>query len=74
MSKEASLEKIEKEIGNLTSQEQLNLIERLIHRLRRKRIPVRKELDWSKLYGLGKGLWKNQDAQDYVNHLRKNRT
>lgn len=31
-----------------------------------------KELDWKALYGLGKGLWK-EDAQEYVNRLRENR-
>jgi len=32
-----------------------------------------RELDWKKLYGLGKGLWKGEDPQDYVNRLREDR-
>jgi hypothetical protein len=34
---------------------------------------MKKELNWSKLYGLGKGLWKEQDAQEYVNRVREHR-
>jgi hypothetical protein len=30
-------------------------------------------LDWNELYGLGKGLWENKDAQQYINKLRKDR-
>ncbi len=33
----------------------------------------RKELDWNKLYGLGKGLWNGEEAQEYVNRLREDR-
>jgi hypothetical protein len=68
-----ALEKIEKEIGRLTPTEQLKLAEKLIHQLRQIKIATRKELNWSKLYGLGKGLWKGEDAQEYVNRLRKDR-
>lgn len=34
---------------------------------------TKKNLDWNKLYGLGKGLWKGEDAQEHVNRLRKDR-
>jgi len=30
------------------------------------------KLDWAALYGLGKGLWE-EDAQEYVDHLREDR-
>ena len=68
-----ALEKIEKEIERLAPNEQLKLVEKLIHRLRQIEITARRELDWSKLYGLGKGLWKSEDAQEYVNRLREDR-
>lgn len=73
MRKEVALEKIEREIERLTSQDQLKLLERLAHQLRKSGIPVKKELNWSKLYGLGKELWKGEDAQEYVNQLREER-
>jgi hypothetical protein len=73
MRKGILLEKIIKEIGNLPLNEQLKLIEKLIHRIRKAELSVKKELDWNKLYGLGKGLWKGEDAQEYVNRLREER-
>lgn len=73
MQKGIALEKIEKEIIRLTPQDQLKLMERLAHQLRMTELPRKKELDWGKLYGVGKGLWKGQDAQEYVNHLREDR-
>ena len=73
MRKGAALGKIEKEIEKLTPQEKLRLSERLIHQLRKGKLSVKKELDWNKLYGLGKGLWKGEDAQEYVNRLREDR-
>jgi hypothetical protein len=73
MPKESTLGKIEKEIERLTPQEQLKLVERLAHQLRKTGIAMKKELDWNKLYGLGKGLWKGEDAQEYVDRLREER-
>jgi hypothetical protein len=73
MPKGVTLGKIEKEIESLTPEEQLKLVERLIHRLRKIGITVKKGLDWKGLYGLGKGLWKGEDAQEYVNRLREDR-
>jgi hypothetical protein len=73
MRKGIALEKIEKEIEGLTPQEQLKLVERLAHQLRKTGLAMKKELDWNKLYGLGKGLWKGEDAQEYVNRLREDR-
>jgi len=69
-----TLEKIEKEVEKLTPQEQLKLVEKLAHQLRKTRLVMKKELDWKGLYGLGKGLWKGEDAQEYVNRLRADRT
>ncbi|HIC91815.1 MAG TPA: hypothetical protein EYP21_07120 [Syntrophaceae bacterium] len=73
MRKGVTLEKIEKEIETLTPQEQLKLVERLAYRLRKTGFAMKKELDWNKLYGLGKGLWRGEDAQEYVNRLREDR-
>jgi DUF4097 and DUF4098 domain-containing protein YvlB len=73
MGREVALKIIEKEISRLTPQEQLKIIEKLTRRLKRKSPAKKKELDWQKLYGLGKGLWKNEDAQKYVNRLREDR-
>jgi len=73
MSKEAALEKIENEIKKLTPYEQLRLMEKLTQHLQESNIVVKKELNWNKLYGLGKSLWA-EDAQEYVNRLREERT
>ena len=61
-------------VEGLTPQEQLRLVERIIHKLRETHIAEREPLDWSELYGLGKGLWNGEDAQEYVNKSRENRT
>lgn len=66
-----TLERIEKEIRKLSLEEQLELLEKLARRLRRTGIARKKELDWTKLYGLGKGLWKGEDSQAYVGRLRQ---
>lgn len=72
MPRTSTLGRIEKEVEKLSPQEQLKLVERLAHQLRKTGISVKKQLDWSGIYGIGKGLWK-EDAQDYVNRLRENR-
>lgn len=73
MPRSSTLGKIEKEIERLSPKDQLKLVEKLAHQLRKTGIAVKKELDWKNLYGLGKGLWKDEDAQDYVNRLREDR-
>ena len=73
MPRVSTLGKIEKEIERLSPRDQLKLVEKLAHQLRKTGIAVKKELDWKNLYGLGKGLWKGEDAQDYVNRLREDR-
>ena len=69
MPKAVAIEKIEKEIEKLTPQQQLKLVEKLAHYLRKTGLTVKKELDWKGLYGLGKGLWK-ENAQSYISGLR----
>lgn len=73
MRKTVTFERIEKEIERLVPQEQLKLLERVVHHLRTRGITTKKGLDWNKLYGLGKGLWKGEDAQKYINRLREDR-
>lgn len=73
MPKTVAIEKIEKEIEKLTPQQQLKLVEKLAHHLRKTGLAAKKEIDWKGLYGLGKGLWK-EDAQSYINKLREDRT
>ena len=70
---ENSREIIEKHAANLSLHEHIKLIEMLAQQLRKKSVPVQQRLDWTELYGLGKGLWYKEDAQEYVNRLRENR-
>ena len=67
------LEKLKKDAEKLGSEEQLKLVENLIRQLRQKGLSQNKGLDLSALYGLGKGIWNGEDAQDYVNRLREDR-
>ncbi|MBU1299433.1 MAG: hypothetical protein KKF20_02440 [Bacteroidetes bacterium] len=64
---------MEKELDHLSKADQVKLLNRLINRLRKKNLTIKKELDWTKLYGVGRGLWKDEDAQKYVNRLREER-
>lgn len=73
MPRASTLGKIEKEVERLTPKDQLKLLEKLAHQLKKTGLVTKKELDWKGLYGLGKGLWKNEDAQGYVNQLREDR-
>ncbi|MEW6608539.1 MAG: hypothetical protein AB1414_14025 [bacterium] len=73
MQRKIALGRIEKEIGKLTPQEQLTLVIRLAQQLRKSGLAMKKELNWNKLYGIGKGLWKGEDAQEYVSRLREER-
>ena len=66
-----TLEEIENGIEKLESQEQLRLMEKLIHLLTKDNLNTKKKLNWDELYGLGKGLWNGEDAQDYVSRYRE---
>ena len=70
MPRVTTLGKIEKEIEGLSPKDQLKLVEKLAHRLRKSGITAKRNIDWKGLYGLGKGLWRGEDAQEYVNRLR----
>lgn len=60
------------EIESLPIPEKLELVERVVHDLKNDQL-IKNKLDWDKLYGLGKGIWNDMDAQDYVNGLREDR-
>jgi hypothetical protein len=72
-----ALGKIEREMEKLSLDKKLKLVQKLIRQIRkaegRGMRGVRKELYWNKLYGVGKGLRRGEDAQEYVNLLRKDR-
>ncbi|MBM4307454.1 MAG: hypothetical protein FJ115_08080 [Deltaproteobacteria bacterium] len=73
MPRATTLGKIEKVIEGLSPKDQLKLVEKLAHRLRKSGITSKRDVDWKSLYGLGKGLWGNEDAQEYVNRMREER-
>ncbi len=66
------LEKLYKDIENLNVNEQLELLEKIIHNIKKTNTENKHYLDWNELYGTGKGIW-NEDAQDYINELREDR-
>ena len=70
---ESVLYRLTQQAELLPMTEYLELIERLVHRLRERPLPTPKRLDWQPLYGLGKGLWHGEDAQEYVNRSREER-
>ena len=68
-----NLEKIESQIMSLPVSEQIHLIERIARRVRSVQIKSGLPLNWNDLYGAGKGIWRGDDAQDYVNRAREGR-
>ena len=73
MKKTLELENIEKQIESLPPKDQLKLVEKIAVLLRQSGLTTKKKLEWSGLYGLGKGLWNDEDAQSYVDRLREDR-
>ena len=69
-----NLEEIENQIISLPVSEQIHLIERIARRVRSVQTKSGITLNWNDLYGTGKGLWKGDDAQDYVNRAREERS
>jgi len=62
------LDKILKEIESLPIEKQLEVLNRLSYKLKKKE-ELLKSLE--EIRGLGKGLW-GMDAQEYINRLREN--
>lgn len=68
-----ALDKLFEEVKHLKVNEQLELLEKIIHNIKEMNSDKDTYLDWNKLYGLGKDIWSDVDAQDYVNELREDR-
>ncbi len=68
-----NLDNIENQIMTLPVSEQIHLIERIARRVRTIQATGETNLNWSDLYGSGKGIWQVDDAQDYVNRAREGR-
>jgi hypothetical protein len=68
-----NLDKIESQIINLPVSEQIHLIERIARRVRSVQTKSGTTLNWNDLYGSGKGIWRGDDAQNYVNRAREER-
>ena len=69
----SNLEQIESQIMSLPVSEQIHLIERIARRIRSVQTKSGIALNWNDLYGTGKGIWRGNDAQDYVNRAREER-
>jgi len=66
----AALRKIEKEVIKLSLNAKLELLEKIVHQIKdEKKADEDHYLKWDSLYGLGKGMWK-EDARKYVNRMR----
>ena len=61
------LQEIWNEAVKLDRDDQLELVERLIHQMRENK--QTQYADLNELRGIGKGIWES-DAQEYVNKLR----
>jgi hypothetical protein len=70
---ESPIEIIKKQTAKLSLHEHIKLMEALAKQLRKKSNSSFKELDWADLYGLGRGLWNDEDAQDYEDRTREDR-
>ncbi|MCX6640603.1 MAG: hypothetical protein NTW14_09000 [bacterium] len=74
MQKTVTIEQIEKSLESLPANEQLRLIEKLARLIRKQEKKRNQTLIWSDLYGSGKGIWDGEDAQEYVNRMREDRS
>lgn len=58
-----------KEIASLSKEQQLYILNRLFTDILRT-LPAARQLDINGLRGLGKEIWHDMDAQEYVNQER----
>jgi hypothetical protein len=73
MSGTHNLRKIESEVLMLSQEDQLRLLERLVHRLRIGGTASKKRIGWDEMYGIAANRSVGVDAQEYVNQLREDR-
>ncbi len=73
MSATNNLKKIETEVAMLSQEDQLRLLERLVHRLRTGTAAAKNRVGWAEMYGIAANRCIGVDAQDYVNQLREDR-
>lgn len=75
--KGSAIKKIEKDFLALDYNEQLELLERLIHVLRGTSLNDNDNgnasFQWDHFYGIATGLWENEDAQNFIDGLRTDR-
>jgi hypothetical protein len=74
MTKALLLEKIEKQVEELPLADQLEIVEKIIRKMKKEEGTAKKSITWRSLYGLGKDIWQGTDAQEYVASLREDRT
>ena len=70
---QTSLNNIWKETQGLSRKERMEQVEKLIRQLRIEDEAQEDLPSWEEMYGIGKGVWEI-DAQEYVNHLREDRS
>jgi hypothetical protein len=73
MPRVSSLQQLERAIRELQPEQQLELVERVVHQLRRRRPKAPGKVSADDLYGSGKHIWGDEDAQEYVNRMREDR-
>jgi hypothetical protein len=64
---------LEDQIFLLPAQQQLDLIKKIAQRLSENTFQSGEKKSMKDLFGSGKGLWDNLDAQEYINQLREDR-
>lgn len=74
MPRALNLEEIETAIEQMPADKQLLILEKIAASLRLKSsLRQKRTTGWDDLYGVAKGIW-TEDAQEYVNRLREERT
>jgi transcriptional regulator with XRE-family HTH domain len=73
MNEKLSLEEMKMAIINLPVESQWQFLEDLLKSLRVRSYSPQSSDSWDSLYGIAKGIWEAEDAQEYVNRLRGER-
>ena len=71
MAKKKNLVEIYKYTTQLSENQQLELISKISVRLLSQRLRKAKPKKWMDMAGLGAEIWKDMDAQEYVNRERE---